>query len=421
MELCGVDDDPFLGRIHGLTTLGYRDPALAELASQYVYEIPTRRYYPIAGGAPLDHRAFDDAVRSRVAGAHHQLCSWKAAPRVNQVTYLPGQTRFPDVDTFNLWRAGGIYPHPGDWSGIDALIPADGRDHVLDVLAFHLQNPGAKIAHAILLRGIQGSGKTSLADVVRDMVGPANYRAVTGDALSARWTADLAEVQALFIDEVRQPNDWEGYNRLKTVLTEDRISIEQKHLAVRTGTAPRLVLVASNLIAPLPLEPGDRRFFVPDFARSKIDAGNLRQNWVTQVSAFKHALLTRDVSRFLPNAPPPMTRDKQIIIEQTRPCLEAAIVDAMLEREGPFAKDLVTVRQIRLWHSEPVTDRAVGLALSVAGAVKLGQLGDGDLAELGRAKVWAWENIAHWQARGRRDWAEYLADGLTPVLRTRAG
>ena len=116
-----------------------------------------------------------------------------------------------------------------------------------------------------------------------------------------------------------------------------------------------------------------------------------------------------------------MTGDKQAIIEQTRPPLEAAIAEAMLEREGPFAKDLVTIRQVRLWHPEPVTDRAVGLALSTTGAVKLGQLGDGDLAELGRAKVWAWENIAHWQARGRRDWAEYLANGLTPVLRTRAG
>lgn len=219
---------------------------------------------------------------------------------------------------------------------------------------------------------------------------------------------------------MRQPNGYDSYNRLKAVLSEDRISVEQKHQTVRLGTAPRLVLAASNLFAPLPLEPGDRRFFITEFARFKVDAGDLREDWAAQVSAFKHALLTRDVSRFSPNAPPPMTRDKLAIIEQTRPGLEAAIAEAMLEREGPFAKDLLTTRQIRIWHTEQVTDRAVGIALSAAGAVKLGQLREGDLPEWGRAQVWAWKNVAHWQGRGRRDWAAHLVEGLTPALRIMA-
>jgi hypothetical protein len=432
-EVFGPDpNDPFEhGGVHSPLTLGFKAPAFVRIAAEWVYLGSQRAYYRLSDGWRLDHRAFDDwAMGTPGIGRplHSELRRWPAAPKVEQIDYRPGQGRFPGSGVLNAWTAGGVEPAEGDWSSIETLtkhlFPVEAeRAVILDVLAFHLQHPGVKIRWGFVMRGRPGTGKGLLANIViPQLVGTENHRSVRGDALSARWTAELADTQYLFVDEMRQPDGYDAANRFKTILTDDRISVEQKHAALRMGTAPPLVVMASNNFAFLPVEPGDRRYYIPVYVRERLPAevaDSLLRDLQGQCAAFSHWLRARDVRHFNPNSAPPDTPDKLAIIRQTRPGVEALIEDAIHDRAGPFALDLVTPNRVRQWLAgagENTSLKAIANALSALGAQRLGSLQAGDCSTEGRSAVWAVRNVDSWRFKKSREWGSHLgtSHGLQP-------
>ena len=83
------------------------------------------------------------------------------------LTYAPGRNVLcaREGDAFgNTWRNARptvtAYGDPARWlAHVERLVPVESeREHLLDVLAFKVQNPGVKINHAILLAGTLGAG-----------------------------------------------------------------------------------------------------------------------------------------------------------------------------------------------------------------------------------------------------------------------
>lgn len=433
-EVFGPDpDDAFEhGGVHSPLTLGYKPAAFVSVAADWVYQGPQRTYHRIRDGWTLSHLAFDDwAMGTPGVGRplHQELRRWPAAPKVERIEHRPGDGRFPRPGVLNSWTAGGVEPSPGDWSAVAALFehqfPVEAeRSVVFDLLAFHLQNPGVKIQWGLLLRGRQGTGKGLLADrVIPELVGFENQRPVTGAALTAGWTADLADVQYLFVDEVRQPKGYEAANTFKAILTNEYVAATQKNAVLRQAKSPRLVAMASNYFAPLPMEPADRRYFVPAFVRERLPADvrdALLADLPRHCAAFSFWLRSRNVQAFDPGAPPPDTEDKLAIIRQTRPGVEALIADAIHDQEGPFAHDLVTPGRVRQWlygRGENASPKAIANALSDLGAPRLGGLQVGDCPTEGRAAVWAVRNIEFWKGKKSRDWGAHLQGVPAPGLR----
>ena len=106
----------------------------------------------------------------------------------------------------------------------ERLIPDDAeRNHVFDVMACKLQNPRAKINHAVLHAGTQGCGKDTLwHPLIWAVCGspPVNKGLVDADQLSSQWGYAL-EAEILVLNELRDPDAGARRalaNRLKPII-----------------------------------------------------------------------------------------------------------------------------------------------------------------------------------------------------------
>jgi hypothetical protein len=433
-EVFGEDpEDPFEAcGLHSPLTLGYQSPAFVRVASEWVYCIASGAYRRIRDGWELDHQLWNNHVRGipGIGGPlHATMRNWPHAPKVERVDYLPGRRRFPDTVTLNTWTKGGLSPAEGDWSGVKAhlwhMFPViEERELVLDALAFHLQNPSVKIVWGLLMRGEEGTGKSFLFDALLPrLIGDANRRRVTGDVLSEQFTATLATCQLLCVNELRQPNGYEAANRLKEIVTDDFASIRAMRQEQQMAIAPRWVLASSNDVVPLPVTAKGRRFYVTEYMRRIPDevAAPFYENPDGEAAAFAFYMLARDVSGFDPKVRPPVTEGQKAMARQTRPGFEGMISDAMEARDGPFERQLVTAKIVRDWlrlgREAGVSDRAVTSALTNLHAKMIGGLQKGDAPHLGRANVWAWDEVEFWQSQTSRDWGRHLTNlGAMPPL-----
>jgi hypothetical protein len=421
-------DCPFRGRINSPIAFGNGSAALAEIQRGQTYIASRDSYLDLTD---LDARAvltllkgpaFDAMYSHRLKAPATSLDNSSLTAKFKSMTYLPGQSRFME-DVLNLWQPSNMQPKSGGARAVmdlmESLFPAQPeRDQVLDVLGFHIQNPAVQIKHALMVRGTQGSGKNTLFDAILGrIIGRANLRVVGGDALVSRFTAELSYCQVLVCNEVAHAESRAAYNRLKSVISEDVMLFEEKGVKLDHRNCPRLTIILSNIETPLPLEVGDRRFFVPEYG-DLLPSSDLLDAIYGDIDGlaaeFLGVLLSRDVGHFDPTRPPPMTSAKEVITASVRPPLERQII-AMIDSElCPFDKDVVLVSRVRtaldLAGFRDVTDESVKRALKSLGATTGGQLPLRDQAGgwRGRPRYWVIRNFGLWEDRTPSEIADHL-------------
>ena len=223
----------------------------------------------------LSRRALDGMYQSDTPHPSDSLLRCKITRKFMDQSYLPGEDPFVG-DKLNLWRASSLKPIDGDCNHIWALIrhlhPHEFElQHVLDVLAHLAQHPGVKINHAFIVRGCQGSGKNTLyVTILRIIFRISNVRLIGGEALNSRFNYELVDIQILIVDEVIHRDGWLVSNSIKPLITDNTLLAEAKGEKRRIASTPRGMFLLSNDQTPLPIEAGDRRFFIPTFVESKL-------------------------------------------------------------------------------------------------------------------------------------------------------
>jgi hypothetical protein len=183
------------------------------------------------------------------------------------------------------------------------------------------------------------------------MVGPRNFGSGDGSALTGRWIDWLLEKQTVVVDEVQHDGGWDIQNRLKALITEETVKAESKNVDFADRTTAKLYIILSNSENHLPIEFGDRRAWVPAYGVAPREADfypRLHAALPMEIPAFFAMLLSRDVSAFNPDAPPPMTEAKAQIIADCKPPLERQLAEMRDERRAPFHLDLVVPGQVVL-------------------------------------------------------------------------
>jgi len=285
----------------------------------------------------------------------------KGAKTLVGVTYAPGETILCAREGLvygNRWRdarppvALGVDPTP--WlKHVERMIPdAVEREHVLNVMAFKVQNPNVKVNHAVLHGGHPGSGKDTMWAPFFWAIGGeslANVKKLDNKDLSTPWGYHL-ECEVLIINELRQPEASDRRaleNSLKPVIAAppEYLSIQRKGLAPYEAVNRLQVVAFSNERMAITIPSNDRRWFVLWSDALCMDAAAASRMWAWYkaggLAAVAAWLASRDVSAFNAGAAPPMTEAKAIMVETGMSGAESFLVEMMRSRMGEFASGVL--------------------------------------------------------------------------------
>lgn len=300
----------------------------------------------------------------------------KGARALVGITYAPGESILCAREGLvygNRWRdarpsvSGGGDVSP--WlEHAKRMIPDDAeREHVLNVMAFKVQNPNRKINHAVLHGGNPGSGKDTLWAPFFWAIGGdslANVKKLDNKELATPWGYHL-EAEVLIINELRQPEAADRRaleNSLKPVIAAppEFLTIQRKGLAPYEAVNRLQVVAFSNERMAITIPSNDRRWFViwSDAPRMDDDASARLWAWYKAGGLASVAcwLAQRDVSAFNPGATPMMTEAKAIMVETGMSGAESFLVEMMRARLGEFAPGVLGGP----WQG--VCDRLTGMA-----------------------------------------------------------
>ena len=184
-------------------------------------------------------------------------------------------------------------------------------------IAFPIQHPGAKMKSTVVVHGPQGTGKNLFFEVVMKIYG--EY----GDVLDQSAVEDKFNDWAsrkLFIiaDEVVARSDvYHIKNKLKALITGDRIRINPKNMAAHWERNHLNLVFLSNEAMPVVLEEDDRRHCViwtPEKQAADYYAAVMAEIAGGGVAALHDHLLHIDLADFGPSTLPPMTAAKEELI-----------------------------------------------------------------------------------------------------------
>ena len=187
---------------------------------------------------------------------------------IRGVSFDPsGNHRDPEV--LNLWQGFVAEPKAGDWGLMKRhtfeVICASSHelyDYLMDWMARLIQFPAQQGEVAVVLKGIEGTGKGILARALLYLLGQHALTVSHTKHLTGNFNAHLRDCVFLFADEAFYAGDKAHIGVLKALITEPTLTIEAKYAnAVMTPNFTH-ILMASNEDWVVPASIAARRFFV---------------------------------------------------------------------------------------------------------------------------------------------------------------
>lgn len=282
---------------------------------------------------------------------------WPARYQLERITYAPGQPENYN-GVLNVWRGWAVEPEPGDitpWTELlDHLIPEPELRRWFEAWCLYpLAHPGTKMQCGIgIWSTATGVGKTLIGSTLGRIYGghdtTNNYTAINQDELESSFNEWMPRRNFVLVDDISPWNTRSKADVLKSRISEESISINEKHVARYVLPAVINFYCTSNHANAFYLEPDDRRWFIYEVKSEKLP----REFWdryyawrdsIGPSALFAHAQ-SYDFSGFDPFDVPPMTEDKRRMIASGRNELEEFIArlvvdpDSILQAGGQTSK-----------------------------------------------------------------------------------
>lgn len=190
-----------------------------------------------------------------------------------------GMVLAPDEDVpgyLNLWRGFGVKATRGNCLRLlahirDVICGGDRKlyKYVLRWCAWAAQNPGRPAETALVLLGEEGTGKGTFATVMTKIFGAHGRQIGSSDKFLGKFSDHLANLCFVFADEAINPESKGEEARLKSYVTEARISVEGKFRDPTEVENHLKIIIASNNEKVIPAGPTARRFVVCDVSAAK--------------------------------------------------------------------------------------------------------------------------------------------------------
>lgn len=244
--------------------------------------------------------------------------------RVREVDFDPSGTKAGV--TCNLFAGWPTVPKEGDCTKLLHLLwhmcgnEANQRElytWVLKWLAYPLQHPGAKMKSTIVIHGPQGTGKNMFFDEYMKLYGDYG-RVLDQAALEDKFNDWASRKLFLLADEVVARTEvYHLKNKLKALITGDRIRINPKNIQAYEEDNHANLVFLSNEAMPVVLEEDDRRHAViwtPEKLTEAFYHEVLAEIRDGGTAALHDYLLRVDLTGFTNGTNPPMTQAKQELI-----------------------------------------------------------------------------------------------------------
>jgi hypothetical protein len=290
---------------------------------------------------------------------------------------------------------------------------------------------------AVLIWSIeQGTGKTFIGDVMRDIYGR-NASVITSVDLHDDSMVWLRNRQFILGEEVSQRRSKSDAGILKHIITGDVVRVNEKYVPHFELPNCANLMFTSNKNDAIILDRGDRRFFV-----GKLDTFRPIKFW-RQLdkwrhkdggpSAFMHYLLNRvDCTNFDPYAPPLMTMEKQQMQDAGLTGVEQWVGDLLTDPESVVAsvfdrqtakatmkRDLFSVENVMQWLPD---DLKMTSRVALANAmVRMGAVRNSSAVRLPtqgkQVKLFALKNQEFWKDKVGLNtiWAANYEKKMTPI------
>jgi hypothetical protein len=208
-------------------------------------------------------------------------------------------------------------------------------NYIIDWISTIVQIPDAKTETAIVITGIQGTGKNLFTNVVCDMVSPYCTRNMTNiDSIIGKFNSSIENKKLIILNEFMSAdtNKYLNSDALKSVITDRTIVINTKNVAERIAENVANLIMCSNNMAPIRIDEGDRRYVVTQ--SSPIYKGNAcyftKLFDLSQTEEFRKNLFTYFMTKKLDHFDSrkiPMTQAKKDIMDASRSAYEMFIQD----------------------------------------------------------------------------------------------
>jgi hypothetical protein len=256
-----------------------------------------------------------------------QWLAWPKRFEVEGMTYAPSEERIVD-GRWNAWRGWGVDASPGDIKPFLALVDfllqyeaPEAKRWFLQWLAYPIQHPGAKVRSACLFWGVEGSGKSFIGEIMRDIYGHANSSKVGNEQLHNTFNKWAFNKQFILAEEVTGSDKRSDADRLKDMITGETVTINEKYLPAIVLRDTANFYLTSNHANALYLGDRDRRYFVVHVTEKESDAFyKVIDKWRADggPAALRYFLEHLDLAGFNSMASAYVTSAKEAMISDSR-------------------------------------------------------------------------------------------------------
>jgi hypothetical protein len=348
-----------------------------EWVQGYFYILTENRFYNISNGALLDKSGFNALFNRRFQedenpNAADWLLNRGLVPTVLRRMYVPyyNQTFTVDDQTcVNTYRLDTVpKSRAGTLTDEDKAAVALVRKHIRMLfnereelagqfeqwLAHNVQRPGVKIRYAWLIKGCEGDGKTTIANLLSAVMGGRHVKIISLATATSNFNDYAHNACVGVFEEIRAVghNRHDTHTTIKPLITNDRIEIHAKGLSGFDVINTMNYLLCTNHVDALPLNEQERRFgvvFSPFNSLPELEArvGNysvyferLHNAINNHAPALRTWLESVDLSTFNPNARAPATMEKGQMGQASKSDLEIALEEILEGKRVVFVKTL---------------------------------------------------------------------------------
>ena len=228
--------------------------------------------------------------------------------RYDTVAFTPLPT---PATTINYWVPPSVQPQSGDPSKIGKFLnqvicnrQRESLIYLIKFLAHMWQKPEEKPGVAIVLLGGQGTGKGTFFQLLANIWTRTTLQVSSVEHIVGGFNAAMERNFIINMDEALFSGDRRAMDRLKSMITEPTITIEQKYQPRRTVGSIHRFFAASNHQHFGNIEKDDRRFvFLRVSEERKGDHNYFGEihsaiNDPFQLAAFCQVLATTDIADF---------------------------------------------------------------------------------------------------------------------------